>query len=69
MNTLEAITTRRSICKFKNTPLPEGSLHTILTAATQAPSGKNRQPWNFVIVRGDKRNERSDGGCGIAWIS
>lgn len=60
MNTLEAITTRRSIRKFRNTPLPEGSLHTILTAATQAPSGKNRQPWNFVVVKGDKRDEMAE---------
>ena len=60
MNTLETIATRRSIRKFKDTTLPEGSLQTILTAATQAPSGKNRQPWNFVIVKGDKRNEMVD---------
>lgn len=60
MNTLEAITTRRSIRKFKDNPLPEESLHTILTAATQAPSGKNRQPWSFILVKGDKRNEMVD---------
>ena len=60
MNTLEAVATRRSIRKFKDTPLPEESLHKILTAATQAPSGKNRQPWNFILVKGDKRNEMVD---------
>ncbi len=57
MNTLEAIAARRSIRKFKNIPISDEMLQTILTAATQAPSGKNRQPWRFVVVKGDKRSE------------
>ncbi len=57
MNTLEAIAARRSIRKFKNIPIPDEILQTILTAAIQAPSGKNRQPWRFVVVKGDKRSE------------
>jgi nitroreductase len=28
-----------------------------LTAGVQAPSGNNRQPWQFVVVQGDKRSE------------
>jgi len=57
MNTLEAIRTRRSIRRFKPDPLPEDVLKEILTAATLAPSGKNKQPWRFVVVRADKRPE------------
>ncbi len=57
MNTLETIKTRRSIRKFKDTPLPEEVLNTILEAGTLAPSGKNRQPWKFILVREDKRKE------------
>ena len=57
MNTLETIKTRRSIRKFKDTPLPEEVLNTILEAGTLAPSGKNRQPWKFILVREDKRRE------------
>ena len=57
MNTLDAIAARRSIRKFKDAPIPDESLHAILTAATQAPSGKNRQPWRFIVVKGDKRAE------------
>jgi len=60
MNTLEAIATRRSIRKFKDRSLPEKTLHKILTAATQAPSGKNRQPWSFFLVKGGKRTEMAD---------
>ncbi len=57
MNTLEAIAARRSIRKFQDKPVPDEVLQAVLTAAIQAPSGKNRQPWRFVVVRGDKRAE------------
>ena len=57
MNTLDAIAARRSIRKFKDVPISEEMLQDILTAAIQAPSGKNRQPWRYIIVRSDKRAE------------
>ena len=57
MNTREAIAARRSIRRFREEDLPEETLQAILLAATQAPSGKNRQPWRFVVVRGDQRAE------------
>ncbi len=34
MNTLDAITARRSIRKFKSDPLPDEALRAILTAAS-----------------------------------
>ncbi len=57
MNTLEAIAQRRSIRKFKETPVPDETLVKILHAATQVPSGKNRQPWRFIVVKQEKRPE------------
>jgi F420 biosynthesis protein FbiB-like protein len=57
MNTLEAIAERRSIRKFKDTPVTDETIEAILKAAVQAPSGKNRQPWRFVVVKGDHRAE------------
>ncbi len=57
MNTFEVIAARRSIRKFKPDPIPEALLTQVLTAATQAPSGKNRQPWRFVVVKEDQRPE------------
>ncbi len=57
MNVLEAIEQRRSIRKFRDTPIPDEVMEKILRAATLAPSGKNRQPWCFVVVRQDKRAE------------
>jgi F420 biosynthesis protein FbiB-like protein len=57
LETLEAISARRSIRKFKDARVPDDVLHAVLAAATQAPSGKNRQPWRFVVVKEDKRAE------------
>ena len=57
MNTLDSIALRRSIRKFKPDPIPEETLQAIIQAGIQAPSGKNRQPWRFVIVKEDQRAE------------
>ena len=57
MQTLEAIAQRRSIRKFKDTPVTDEQIRALLHAATLAPSGKNGQPWRFVVVRGEKRAE------------
>ena len=57
MNTLEAIDRRRSIRKFQETPVPRDLIERVLAAAIQAPSGKNRQPWRFVVLEGSKKDE------------
>jgi len=57
MNTIETIAARRSIRAFKDENLDPNDVNTILTAASKAPSGKNRQPWRFVVVQGAKRAE------------
>lgn len=57
MNTLDAIAARRSIRRFKDTPISEDMLKCILQAGIQAPSGKNKQPWHFVVVKEDQRVE------------
>ena len=57
MNTLEAISQRRSIRRFKDTPISDELIIKILNSAIQSPSGKNRQPWRFIVVQEDKRPE------------
>ena len=54
MDALEAIRTRRSIRKYKAGPVPEGLIHQLLAAAMMAPSARNQQPWQFVVI-----NDRS----------
>jgi len=51
METLNAIFTRRSIRKYKNTPVEHEKLLQILQAGTAAPSARNRQPWHFITVQ------------------
>jgi nitroreductase len=51
MEILEAIKTRRSIRKYKSTPVDERMIETILEAARWAPSWHNNQSWRFVVVR------------------
>lgn len=49
---IEAIYKRRSIRYFQDKPIPEEVLTEILRAGRQAPSGRNRQPWKFIVVSG-----------------
>ena len=51
----DAIAQRRSIRRYKETPVSEEDIRAVLLAATLAPSGKNTQPWRFVVVQGDER--------------
>ena len=50
MDTLEAIRTRRSIRKYLDKPVPEELVQKLLAAAMQAPSARNQQPWQFVVI-------------------
>lgn len=42
---------RRSIRKYKETPLSDGQILKILEAARIAPSAMHKQPWHFVVVQ------------------
>jgi len=51
LTVMEAIEKRRSIRKFKPDPVPDEMVDQILEAARLAPSGTNRQPWRFQIIK------------------
>lgn len=57
MNALETIAARRSIRRFKPEPVPDELIRKVLEAGTLAPSGHNGQPWEFVVVREERRDE------------
>lgn len=42
---------RRTVRDFRTDPIPEGVLEDAIRVAATAPSGANRQPWHFVVVR------------------
>lgn len=51
MELIEAIKTRRSIRRYKSTPVKNEDIEAILEAARWAPSWANTQSWKFVVVR------------------
>jgi len=50
MDTLNAIRTRRSIRTYLDQPVPEELVQELLAAAMQAPSARNQQPWQFIVI-------------------
>ena len=50
METWEAIRSRRNVRQFADRPLPSEQLDRILEAGRRAPSSRNWQPWDFVLV-------------------
>ena len=48
---LEVIASRKSVRDYEARPVPEEMIDTLLHAAMAAPTAKNRQPWEFVVVR------------------
>ncbi|MCV7028579.1 nitroreductase family protein [Mycobacterium sherrisii] len=50
MELWDAIRARRNVRQYKPDPVSEEDLNRIAEAGWRAPSAKNRQPWDFVIV-------------------
>jgi nitroreductase len=50
MQTWDAIRSRRNVREFEHRPLPSEHLDRILEAGRRAPSSRNWQPWDFVVV-------------------
>ncbi len=47
----KAIKKRQSVRSYLDIPIPNNDLSNILEAGLYAPSGKNRQPWRFLIIK------------------
>ena len=55
---LAGMASRRSVREFSDRPIPEGVLEACLRAAGTAPSGANKQPWRFIVVRDPELKRR-----------
>ena len=51
---IENIMTRTSIRKYKQQPVEDAKIETMLRAAMAAPTAVNKQPWHFVVVSDKK---------------
>lgn len=60
MELKETIEIRRSIRKFKNIDVSKEIIEDLINCARLAPSAKNRQPWKFLIVKGNIKDKIAD---------
>ena len=58
MDTLKAIHTRRSIREYQDKPIPEDLVTELLKAAMAAPSARNQQPWEFIVITDAELREK-----------
>jgi len=58
MDLHEAIYTLRAMRRLKTDPVPEELIWKVLDAAIRAPSGGNRQPWNFIVVTDPEKKQK-----------
>ncbi len=59
MDAIECIKTRMSIRKFKSKPVPKEVLLEVVNIAKWSPSYKNSQPWEAIILSGNKKEALS----------
>src|SRR5687768_5476098 len=58
MDVFEVINTTRAMRRLKPDPVPDELVWKVLDAAIRAPSGGNRQPWNFIVIRDDETKKK-----------
>lgn len=58
MDVLEAIEKRRSVRVYQDKPIPEEKLRKILEAARLAPSARNSQDYQLVVVKNEKMRKK-----------
>ena len=54
---IPAIYNRRSIRRFTDQPISQKDIIDIIHSGVKAPSSKNRQPWKYVVIQGDAKEE------------
>lgn len=77
MNLMELLLKRRSVRKYTEEAVSEQDLNRILSAGLSSPSGRNRKPWELLVVRDRQMLEQlshcrvgaarmlADAGCAI----
>ena len=50
MDIMEVVKTRRSVREYTDRPIPKDVLERIVDAARFAPTARNVQPWEFIVV-------------------
>ena len=70
MDFLELVRARYAVRSYLPRPVAQETLDRILEAVRLAPSGSNRQPWRFVVVRSpDVRQQLAEACAGQHFIA
>jgi len=56
--TIKTIKTRRSVRSYEDKPIPKEILGELIDCARLAPSARNMQPWEFVVITDQKMREQ-----------
>ena len=59
MDLLQALSNRKSVRAYQSTPVSREVIESIFSKALRSPSYTNSQPWDAVVVTGDKRQALS----------
>lgn len=54
MSFYELARSRYSVRKYRDLPVEESAIKTVITAAAIAPSASNKQPWVFIVIRDEQ---------------
>jgi len=63
MDVYEAMRMRTSVRSYRSDPVADDALQRVLDAARIAPSGKNGQPWTFIVIKDPAIRERLVTAC------
>lgn len=64
---LEGLATTRAIRRYTDEPIPDADLNTIVWHASRAPSGSNRQPFRFLVLRDGERAQAAKALLGTSF--
>ncbi len=63
MDIKEVIRSRRSIRRYEDKPIPPDKLEAVFDMARLAPSARNLQPWEFIVVQDKSTRKGIAEGC------
>lgn len=70
MEFYEVVSSRRSIRSYTSDKIPDDVLNRVMEAVRVAPSGSNRQPWRFLLVRKPELKQKIAELCGDQkWVA
>jgi nitroreductase len=58
MEFFDVITTQKAMRRLKPDDVPDDLIWKLLESAIMAPSGGNRQPWNFIVVKDAEKKRK-----------